>query len=257
MRIIRPADVAPIDNVGYPPETVGKIFHRRILNPANGGPASIDIGYNIYAGGLGGRRAYAYTKDEFCYTAAGAIRTESSGRVDTAAAGTFMWRPAGSATHAIAFMEDAISICAFAPARADDWSHRLDPETVGEWNGDGTGAVHPIFRHYSEIAPSAHPHAPSVSGVEYRRIFCRTRDGTAHMDMAHSQFDAGISFANVTDGYDEIWWIERGEIEVTANAGTQRLTAHDFLFRGAGERLDAVKVVSDAIVISWSATPVG
>jgi mannose-6-phosphate isomerase-like protein (cupin superfamily) len=77
------------------------------------------------------------------------------------------------------------------------------------------------------------------------------------MDMAHSQFDAGISFANVTDGYDEIWWIERGEIEVTANAGTQRLTAHDFLFRGAGERLDAVKVVSDAIVISWSATPVG
>jgi hypothetical protein len=253
MQIISPNDVAPMVDENYPPEAKGKIFHRRVLSALTGGPGSIDIDYNNYAGGLGGRLAYAYTKDEFCYQAAGRIVTESRGITDDVRPGTFMWRPAGSATDAIEFKEDSITICAFGPAREDEWSHRLAPEIVGEWDGNEETRRIPIYRHFSVVDPSSYPAAPDDPRIEYRKIFSRERDGSRFMDIARIAFDAGTEVSGIGDERDEIWWLEAGSAELLVGGQRMALCEKDFLFRRAGERIDQIRFPADAVVISYSA----
>src|SRR5690606_32497764 len=141
-----------------------------------------DIDYNEYAGDLGGRLSYAYTKDEFCYQTSGRIVTESRGVVDDVQPGTFMWRPAGAATDAIEFVEDSVTSCAFGPAREDDWSHRLPPEQVEEWDGDEAKRHIPTYRHFSDVEQTPHPAAPDEERIRFRQVFSSERDGSQFMD---------------------------------------------------------------------------
>lgn len=253
MKILTPEGIAPTIRPNSPGHAAGRLVHRRVLSALEGGPKSLDVDYNNYKAGEGGNKPYAYDKDEFCYTAQGVMESVNRGVAAVSRPGTFMWRRAGAVTDELAVKSDAVTICAFGPARLDEWSHRLSPEQIGPWDGRPETQIIPKRKHYSEVAPTPYPPAPDVPGIVYRSIFSEAQDGSRYMDVSHLTLAAGTTFGPVGGTRDEIWWLESGELTIVSETGDQVLKAGDFLFRPSGDVIRGVTVVSDATAISYAA----
>ncbi|MBB6123694.1 hypothetical protein [Sphingobium subterraneum] len=248
MKIIRPEDVEPTINPNAAEHRDGTHVHRRILSHPHGGPATLDLGYNVSRVELDVQIPYAYNRDEFCYNVQGSVRAESDGAVVDARQGLFMWRPAGAATQRIATFGDYISICAFAPARTDAWSHRLPAEEVGKWDGDPDKKPRLTFRAWEDVEPEASgDDSPSV-GADVRHIF-----DTPRMQVTRVTLSRDTRLPIGKRGREDIYWLESGT--VSASAGTETLTWRpgEFLQVRPGDTVDAFEALDDACFLRWSA----
>jgi quercetin dioxygenase-like cupin family protein len=254
MKIISLQDVAPTINPNSPAHVAGTQVHRRVLSATKDGPKSIDVGYNTFKAGVTSDRPYAYTKDEFCYIPAGELKAESSGVTQIVLPGTFMWRPARVATHQVLVQKDSVSICAFGPAREDDWSHRLPLSEIG-WDGDESKRRLPRYLHYTSIAPSPLPEAPDDARIVHRRVISEDKDGSVHMELSHTTFDAGVTLGPSTNRRDDVCWLESGEMRFTAGGEEMILEAGEFIYRPAGTAVERIEVVEKSVLIRYSAPP--
>lgn len=253
MDIISPMDVAPKVNRDLPAHVDGRRVHRRVVSATDGGPRSIDVGYNMFAKGLEGTTPYAYTKDEFCYTVSGELHGVSGSVRSVSRAGTFTWRPAGAATHSSSMKADTVTICAFGPAREDDWSHRLPPDQVGRWDGQESDRPMPLRIHFSDVAPTPYPAAPQASKVLYREIFSNAKNGSTFMDVSHTTFGERLALGSSTADRDEVSWLEAGQIEFEVGGMTRSQKAGEFCLRRAGETVTSAVVAAGTIQILFSA----
>jgi uncharacterized cupin superfamily protein len=255
MKIISPQNVAPTVNPNSPAHVDGRQVHRRILSATKGGPRNIDVGYNTFKAGVTSDRPYAYTKDEFCYIAAGELKVESSGVTRISLPGTFMWRPARVATHHVLVQKDSVSICAFGPAREDDWSHRLPLSEIGTWDADESKRRLPRYFHYTSIAPSPLPEAPDDARIVHRRVISQEKDGSVHMELSHTTFDAGVTVRPHTNQRDDVCWLESGLMKFITGSGEMTLEAGEFLHRPAGTAVQRIEVAEKSVLIRYSAPP--
>lgn len=221
----------------------GRQVHRRILSRLEGGPASIDVGFNRSAAGLDYATPYAYDRDEFCYTAAGSARMQSDGETVDFVAGQFMWRPAGAATQRFTVTSAYNSICAFGPARTDAWSHLLPPSRLDTEDG---GASRPRLQFRS--AGDVEPLAGTAPGVTHRVIF-----DAAAMEVSHIMLARGTRATLSQPGRDQVYFLEAGELVVSGDAGSLPVVGGQFLFVPAGGRLDPLSAEQDCVLVRWSA----
>lgn len=254
MKLMRPQDVAPTIRPDSPAHVAGRMVHRRMMMPALGGPASLDISYNNYRAGEGGRRPYAYTHDEFCYTADGEMESDNRGQRAHTVPGTFMWRPAGAITDGLFIRKDTLTICAFAPGRKNDWSHRLRPDEIPEWDGRPETQFVPRRIHWSDVQPSSFPPAPEAPGIIYREIFSSKQEASALVDVSHVSLAVGASYRPLVGDKDQVWWLESGQLEFAAEGRIANLTPHDFLYCAPGLAIDRVRAVADSVLIGFAAS---
>lgn len=238
MRVIDPNDVEPTVNPNSAEHRDGRQVHRRILSRLRDGPASIDIGYNRSAAGLDYAVPYAYNRDEFCYTAAGSARMESGGEVIDFAAGLFMWRPAGAATHRFTVTHAYNSICAFTPARVDAWGHLLPASHAALLD-----RPRPRFLNPDDVEPRA----DTDPGVQHRIIF-----DTPTLQFSHIVVDRGVNARLSHDDDDQVFLLDRGAAVVSQGAKTVRVEEGQFLFVPAGESFDGLQAEKDCVLICWS-----
>lgn len=253
VKIVRAADVAPLLRADSKDMKDGRSVHRRVISKPKDGAVYLDVGYNTYKAGVGADQPYAYTKDEACYISAGEIEAESDGITVIAKPGNFMWRPAGAVTHRTKVIKDAVTICAFAPARDDDWSHRLPPAKIGQWAGDEAKRPHVRFYDWRYTKPTIRPDSPQFADgrVVNRRVFTGPKDGAVHVDASYNAYKAGVESGPYVYTHDEICWLESGEIEMVNQGVKTIVRAGDFAFRPAGAATDRTKVLKDAVSICF------
>lgn len=255
VKLYDPKDIAPMLREDSKFLMNGMSVHRRVINKPKDGSVHIDVGYNTYKAGVGANKPYAYTKDELCYIPSGVIMAISDGEKVMAKAGYFMWRPARAATQRTRVVEDSVTICAFAPARDDEWSHRLPQSEIGKWGGDPADKPAVIFRHYRDIEPMMRPGDERYSDgwVIHRRIFTKPNDGTEYIDASHNVYKAGLETGPYAYTHDEVCWLESGEIEMVNNGKKQRIYPGQFMYRPAGAVTEYAKVLKDSVSICFFA----
>src|SRR3546814_14301929 len=84
-----------------------------------------------------------------CYFPSGEAWWRSDGKEVITRPGYFMWRPARAATQRARALTDAVTICAFGPARDTEWGHQLSQEEIAERDKD-PGKPHVTFRRSEE-----------------------------------------------------------------------------------------------------------
>lgn len=240
MNVIDPNDIEPTINPASAEHRDGRQVHRRILSAMRGGPGSIDIGYNRSVAGLDYAVPYAYNRDEYCYTAAGSARMQSSGETVDFVAGQFMWRPAGAVTHRFTVTSAYNSICAFGPARIDAWSHLLPKAEIEAHDG----SLRPQFRNVSD----AKPLEGTDQGVTHRVIF-----DTPFMEVSHIMLSQGAQAHLSQPARDQVYFLENGSLLVSNKADSRRVREHQFLIVGAEQRFDMLAAEQDCIIVRWSA----
>lgn len=248
MKIIRPDDIAPTINPAIPEHVDGRQVHRRILSHPDGGPSTIDVGFNQSSVEMNVTEPYAYDKHEYCYNVRGSVRVVNDDGMAEVGTGAFMWRPARAASYRISTMGNYSSICAFGPARTDGWSHRLPPEEVGKWDGDPADKPQPQFRSVADVAPTPFPGARVSGTVAYRQMF-----DTAHMEVSHIILEDGSTLAIVAQDREDIYWLETGMATIMAGDVGLTLNAGEFLHVGPGESIDELAVQGKSVLIRWSA----
>lgn len=243
--VIDPYEIEPTINPALAEHRDGRQVHRRILSRMRGGPASIDVSFNLSALGLDYAVPYAYDRDEICYTAAGSARMQSDGETVDFAAGLFMWRPAGAVTQRFTVTKAYNSICAFSPARPDAWSHVLPPSRIG-----AQGASRP--RLHFRAAADVQPLPGTAGGLTHRVIF----DAPA-MVVSHITLTRGTRAELSQPGRDQVYFLESGALVVPTVTGPQRVAKGQFLFVPAGQRLETLPAEQDCVLIGWSAPEKG
>ncbi|WP_313803188.1 hypothetical protein [Sphingobium sp.] len=255
VKFYMPEDVGPMTREDSSSLKNGMSVHRRVISKPKDGSVLMDVGYNSFKAGAGSDKPYAYSKDELCYVASGEIYAQSEGKEVFARAGDFMWRPAGAATHQTKVLKDAVTICAFAPARDDEWSHRLPQSEIGKWDGDPEKKPHVIFRNYKDVQPMTRPGSPDYSDgrVVHRRIFTKQRDGAVYIDASHNFYKEGKETGPYSYTHDEVCWLESGEIEVTNDGVTHIVRTNEFMWRPAGAKTNHAKILKDSVSICFFA----
>lgn len=251
--VIDPNDVAPM------PPADGKLVpdspsvHRRVVSKQTGGSSHLDVGMNTFKTGVGTQKPYAYDKDELCYIAKGAIEAESDGVTVLFKPGNFMWRPAGAVTQRTNVTEDTLDICAFGPARVDNWSHKLADSEIGKWNGDEAKRPHVHVYHYRYIRPESLHGAPGSNdaGAVHRQVVSSAKDGAVNIDASYDTYKAGFEFAPTVYESDEVCWLESGEIEMSVGHKKLPVRAGQFVYRPAGAKVDGAKVLKEAVSICF------
>lgn len=241
VRVVMPADIAPTVRSEDPDQASGRAVHRRVITGPRDGFTGLDVGYNVYARGVGTDMPYAYTKDELCYFPSGEIDMESDGIRVIASQGYLMWRQAGAPTQHIRAIKDSVTICAFTPARADPSSHRLPPAEVGRWTGEEKLRPRVVFYNVN-IARDA-PCAECTGDVKQRTVLSEAKDGSRYASVAYYLFQAGGRRQGAAPG-DEICWVESGEFAV--GIGRDRATAKTpaFIARKGGLVSASIEAVS-------------
>ncbi len=257
MNVISPNDVEPTINPNSSPEATLRSVHRRVISPKRGGPKGIDVGYNVFKAGLENTTPYAYNRDEICYTSAGEMHSTSGGVTVIQRHGMFMWRPAGTSSEHQSVRADTITLCAFAPAREEDWSHRLLSSEFGIWDAVEENKPVPHYFHYSAITPSQWPGSSREGDVVHRRVISQAKDNSRYMELSHSTIEAGASVRMDVSGRDEVWWLESGGVIVATPDGELVLSTGEFLYRAAGESVDDLTVNTRAVLICFSAPAAG
>ncbi len=248
MRVISPADVQPLGDTS-PQVLDGRHQHRRIVSRLDDPEVLIDIGYNQFKAGLSGNAPYAYTADEVCYVPRSGFELTSEGVSVLAGNGSVVWRPAGAVSQSAKVHQDVVSICAFSPARADAWSHRLPPDKVGVWpTGD---AERPRVKHSHPDAIRAETLA-GFNGGTIRRIFSAERDGADRLEISQLSFPAGVVGMFPPLQHDEIYYLETGTIAFKSDGEPMFLEQGQFAYRPVGAGLEEFGATADAIVIRWA-----
>lgn len=231
----------------------GMAQHRRVVSKDRQGATRIDISYNVYKAGLEAERPYAYNADEICYFVSGAMWLESDGEGVLAKPGYFMWRPAGAVTQRGKVLADAVTICAFGPAR--DEGFRLPPSEVGKWSGDPAKKPKVIFRDYRDVEPMTRSGAPQYDDgrLVHRRVFTWAKDGAVALDASHNVYRAGLESGRYGYNVDEICWLEAGEIEMVNGGEKQVFRAGQIMYRPAGAMTDHAKATKDTTSICFLA----
>jgi mannose-6-phosphate isomerase-like protein (cupin superfamily) len=251
--VVDPKDVAPMAAPDGKVDPDSPSVHRRVISRPKDGSSHLDVGLNTFKAGVGTQKPYAYDKDELCYIVKGVIEAESDGVTVLFKAGNFMWRPAGAATQRTNVTEDTIDICAFGPARIDNWSHKLADSEVGKWHGDETKKPHVHAYDYRYIRPEPMHGAPGSNdvGAAHRQIVSAVKDGAVNIDASYDTYEAGFEFAPTAYENDEICWLESGEIEMSVGSKKISVRANEFVYRPATVAVGAAKVVKDAVSICF------
>jgi ethanolamine utilization protein EutQ (cupin superfamily) len=233
----------------------GMAQHRRVVSKGREGATRIDVSYNVYKAGLEVEQPYAYNADEICYFASGEMWLESDGEKVFAKPGYFMWRPAGAATQKGKVLADAVTICAFGPAREEGTGFRLPASEVGKWNGDPAKKPKVVFRDYRDVLPILRPGAAQYGDgrLVSRRIFTWAKDGIVALDASHNVYRAGLESGSYGYKVDEICWLEKGEIEMINAGVTQTFRAGQIMYRPAGAVTDHAKATQDTVSICFLA----
>lgn len=250
MRVFRPSEVVPVVLNSNP-----DMVHRRVVSLANGGPESIDIGYNKYKSGNVYNGPYAYNKDEIGYFFEGALEGKNLGADFMCEPGSFVLRPAGAVTDFFRITEDITNICAFAPARPDAGSHRLGPEEFPQWDGRPETRFVPIAFHYSKVAPTPFPGIEDQSGITFREIFSKTRHGSNFMDVSHIAVEPGVTLRPLSSKGDELWWVESGELSAVSGSEVQTVKANECLWLSPADADAKIVVRNQSVIITFCAEP--
>jgi hypothetical protein len=247
VRIVDPRDVQPTVNPALPDHVSGRQVHRRILSVLSGGPRSIDVGYNTFKAGIRITQPYAYDRDEFCYIPQGEMALLNCDGCVTAAAGSFVHRPARAATHRVELLRDTISICSFSPARVDGWSHRLQPDQIGGRDGEGDCPDVRIVP-AEQGARVASPWADVAGHIEYSEM-AMTQDFT----LARATFEAGTCFARPRADRDEVWFVESGALTIGSSEDRQPVGAGKFVIWSHEDPASDLHAATAAVVAIFSA----
>ena len=253
--IYDPADTAPMLREDSEFLMSGMAVHRRVINKPKDGSHTIDIGYNTYKKGVGASQPYAYTKDEVCYFPSGKMYVLSDGDEVVTEPGYFMWRPAYAATQKTEVLVDSVTICAFAPARDDEWSHVLPKSETGKWDGDPKLKPKVMFYDFRDIEPTVRPGDERYGDgrITHRRVISKPKDGSVHIDASHNIYKAGLEGGPYAYTHDEICWLESGEIEMVSGGVTQTMRPGEFMYRPAGAATERIKVTKDSVSICFFA----
>ncbi|NIJ37550.1 quercetin dioxygenase-like cupin family protein [Sphingopyxis panaciterrae] len=251
VRVIRPAEVEPTVRAGDADQASGRAVHRRVVSSVRDGSTGLDIGYNVYATGVGTDKPYAYNKDELCYFPSGEIDMESSGIRVIARQGYLMWRPASAATENIHATKDSVTVCAFAPARADQWSHRLPPEQVGQWKGSEGSRPHVRFFNLNNVP--GRPCDDCSGGVTRRELLSAEKDGSQHASVTNFVFEKGSRRTARAAPGDEICWVESGTYLVETGSGRAAAASPDFIYRPKGAAPLLIEATSPGSLICFEA----
>jgi len=251
--LLNPMDAPLVVESGSKAIESGMAQHRRVVSKDSHGATRIDISYNIYKAGLEAEQAYAYNADEICYFVSGAMWLESDGEGVLAKPGYFMWRPAGAATQRGRVLADAVTICAFGPAR--DERFRLPPSQVGKWSGDPATKPKVIFRDYRDVEPMMRSGAPQYDDgrLVHRRVFTSAKDRVVAIDASHNVYRAGLESGSYGYNVDEICWLEAGEMEMITGGIRQIFKAGEIMYRPAGVVTDYAKATKDTVSICFLA----
>ena len=251
--IYDPLDFDPILREDSEDIMTGRAVHRRVITINDS--KHIDVGYNVYAKGVGGHVPYAYTKDEICYFPSGEFYVVSDGEEVTTRPGYFMWRPAYAATQTAIITEDAVSICAFAPARDVGWAHRVPQSDVGKWSGDPADKPRVVFYDFRDFKPLQRPgsHVYQSGKIVHRRVISKSNDGAVYMDASHDTLKAGAEVGPLAYTVDRACWLESGNIEISSNGTSYSMSANQFMLQPAYTKTDHIKVVRDSTMICFFA----
>lgn len=250
MRIFRPSEVVPVVFNSNP-----DMVHRRVVSLADGGPKSIDIGYNKYKSGNVYNGPYAYNKDEIGYFFDGAFKGKNLSADFVCEPGSFIFRPAAAVTDFFRITRDITNICAFVPARPDASSHRLSPEQFPHWDGRPETRFVPIVIHYSKVAPTPFPGIDDQSGITFREIFSKTRHNSNFMDASHIAVEHGTTLRPLSSKADELWWLEGGELFVISETGEQTVKANECLCLSPADAGAKIVARDQSVIITFCAEP--
>lgn len=254
IQILDPMDTDPMKRASSADIVSGRTQHRRVITMTKQGSKNIDISYNIYRDGAGSSEPYAYNKDEMCYFPSGEAWWRSDGKEVITRPGYFMWRPARAATQRARALTDAVTICAFGPARDTEWGHQLSQEEIAERDKD-PGKPHVTFRPYQDIEPVdlSAAHGYDKGSIVARGIFNKPRDGTRYLELSHISYKAGVQGGPYKYADDLVCWLESGEIEFTAGGTTETMHAGELIYRPAGAKTNKTMVTKDSVAICYLA----
>lgn len=260
VKLYKVDDIKPMVQKGHKFLESGMSVHRRVINLPKDGSRFIDVGYNNYKAGVGATGAYAYDKAELCYVSTGEIYAKSYDEEILFKTGHFMYRPPFAITHATKVLTDSVTVCAFAPARLDNWSHKQNKEQIMAIEADPN---HPVITaiHQVDIAdtapsrPGADKHAKGMA--VHKRMITKAKDGSELIDASYNVYKAGLE---TTDPYaytvDEVCWLESGKVEMI-NRGSEGkkeiVNAGDFMWRPAGAVTEYAMVLEDTVSICFFA----
>ena len=250
VQIVAPDAISPL--LSIPPWVAnGPAEHRRVITHDSVGAVAMDIGYNTYRKGVRLATPYAYKTDEFCYIAKGRIAMEGETSTIEVSGGTMMWRPAGGVTKSATFLEDTITICAMAPARLDANSHRIQSQDVGKWAGAPGDRPYPHWFKLSEAPLITALDTSASKGIVERELVSKRKDGSAKASVVHIGLKRGAHLALGPAG-EQICWVEDGTLSLSWAGNAKTATAHDFIYRSSGTRLDHVEATSPASLLCLS-----
>ena len=167
----------------------------------------------------------------------------------TAGPGSFVWRPIRAATERVRVHHDAISICAFSPARVDAWSHRLPPDEVGRWEGAKEDKPELLLYHAEDASRRSPPWTKADGDIDYR-----TMASTAGFELSRAAVTANTRFTRVPRERDEVWYLAAGEISISQSGDSHLATKGRFIFWNPGDVEADLLSREDSIVIIFSAS---
>jgi hypothetical protein len=252
--ILDPMQTEPLVRGGSKYIQSGMSQHRRVISKPRQGSVDIDVGYNTYKAGVGADKPYAYDKDELCYFARGDGWMRSNGEEVIARSGDLMWRPAGAVTENTRVLTDTVTICAFTPARNDDWSHKLPDSEVGKWSGDPSKKPIVKWARLQDAVIMPHPgDANYESGrIVERMMLPAQTDGIKGADVTYTTYKAGTSVQGKTNMLEQICWLDSGKLEVSLPGKTQSLEATYFMYSPVGSRLKGIKALQDSNLLCFT-----
>jgi ethanolamine utilization protein EutQ (cupin superfamily) len=250
VQVIDPMTVSPLFSI--PPWVEnGPAQHRRVVTHAANGAVALDIGYNTYNKGVRLANPYAYKTDELCYIATGLLDMHGEDGTSRIASGMMMWRPAGGVTKSVDILEDTLSICAMAPARLDANSHRVSAENIGKWDGDPKAKPYPHWFKVSKARVITSLDKSASKGVVERELVSKRKDGSAKVSVVYITLKAGAHLATSSVG-EEICWLESGALRLNTNGEIKTASAHDFIYRPEGAKIDSLEATSAASMVCFT-----
>jgi len=228
--------------------------HRRVVTRPKDGSIHMDVGHNSVKADLSSDTPYAYDKDELCYFSKGDMYVRSYDSKVLTTPGYFMYRPAGAVTHRIKVISDAVTVCAFAPARFDDWGHKISAEDIIKI-GQEPEYPEAVFLNMHDVEPLVTLGVGHKSGENpiVRQVFSKQKNRFVTMDASHITYKAGFNSGPISNSNDEICWLESGKIEMRNDGVKELMSAGDFLWRPAGAVTESATVLEDSVSICFSA----
>jgi hypothetical protein len=252
VKVIDPKDVPPLINPNNEKSVKGLSVHRRVVSKPKDGSINLDLGFNKFAVSTDNpTKGLAYNNvDELCYLSSGEAEFINDGVKVIYRPGNFMWRPARAASELVTVTKEAVEVCAFGPARADNYGHVLPREEIGRWVGD------PDRKPTARILDRSQPVPVITAGGQAigRAVITRVKDGAEKLDASYNMFKAGFATGAYSFPLERVCWLESGEVEMINNqpkAPKTIVKAGQFIYRPAGATTYISRVLADTVEICF------